>query len=342
MDEQHVRTAGGAGGLVVRLLGSGLSRLVAERLCALRYRPAGSAIAVTFPVQYARSGDQIVVVAGHAEGKRWWRHFRSGAEAELLLDGRWGPTEGRRLDGPARSVAVEAYRRAFPRVLPTPETPVVAFAAAGRPRVPLRGRDLARWWFFVVTLAEFLGFVIPATAGALTADRSPAVTVPVMLLAGALEGTALGSGQAWVLRRALPAVNRRRWVTATAIAAAFAYLVGLAPSTWAASLTSWPPLLLWPAVTVMGAALLLSIGVAQWLVLRRHLTGSARWVAATAGAWLAGLGVFLGVTMPLWQPGQRLVTTILIGALGGLLMAATTSALTAAALRRLPGFGELG
>ncbi|HEY3471214.1 MAG TPA: hypothetical protein VGL47_39195 [Amycolatopsis sp.] len=329
VDEEH-RT----GGLLVRLLGSGLSPLVDGKLCAVRYRPAASATPVTFPVQYARSGDQVVVVAGHAERKRWWRHFRAGADADVLLDGRWRPAAGRLLDGPARTIAAGDYRRAFPHVPVTPETPVVAFTAA--PRSRLRGRRLAWWWFFVVTLAEFLGFAVPATAGALTANASAAVTVPVLLLAGALEGAALGSGQAWVLHRALPALNPRRWIAATAAAAAFAYLVGLAPSTWASSMTTWPPVLLWPVVTVLGVALLLSIGVAQWLVLRRHVAGSARWIAVTAGAWLLGLAVFLGCTMPLWQPGQAVVTTILIGALGGLLMAATTAALTAVAVRRLP------
>jgi hypothetical protein len=176
-------------------------------------------------------------------------------------------------------------------------------------------------------------------AGALTADSAAAVSVPVLLLAGAAEGAVLGSGQALVLRRALPALTAGRWVAATAAAASFAYLVGLAPSTWAAALPSWPPLLLWPVAAVLGVALLLSIGFAQWLVLRRHLVRSARWIATTAGAWLLGLAVFLGVTMPLWQPGQGPALTIAIGVFGGLLMAATTAAVTAVALRRLPGLG---
>lgn len=196
---------------------------------------------------------------------------------------------------------------------------------------------LALAWFVIVTTAEFLGFTIPAAAGALTADASAAVVLPVLLLAGAAEGAMLGAGQALVLRRALPALNTRHWITATAAAASFAYFVGLAPSTWAAQLRDWPPLLLWPAAAILGVALLLSIGFAQWLVLRRHLSRSARWIATTAGAWLLGLAVFLGVTMPLWQPGQSLPTTIAIGVLGGLLMAATTSAVTAIAVRRLPG-----
>jgi hypothetical protein len=205
----------------------------------------------------------------------------------------------------------------------------------GRP--PLRGPALARTWFLAVTPAEFLGFAIPAVTGALTAGGPTAVSLPALLLAGAAEGAALGTGQALVLQRALPALNTRRWVVATAGAASFAYLAGLAPSTWAADLVSWPPLVLWPVAAVLGTALLLSIGFAQWLVLRRHLARSARWIATTAAAWLLGLAVFLGATTPFWQPGQPVALTVLIGVFGGLLMAATTSAVTGAALRRLPG-----
>jgi hypothetical protein len=37
-----------------------------------------------------------------------------------------------------------------------------------------------------------------------------------------------------------------------------------------------------------GGLLLASIGLAQWLVLRRHVAGSAVWVVANALAWVAG------------------------------------------------------
>jgi hypothetical protein len=89
------------------------------------------------------------------------------------------------------------------------------------------------------------------------------------------------------------------------------------------------------AAIVLGAALLLSIGVAQWLVLRTVLARSAGWIATTAAAWSAGLAVFLGFAMPLWQPGQPVPVIVAIGAAGGLLMAATTSAITGEGLRRL-------
>jgi hypothetical protein len=65
-------------------------------------------------------------------------------------------------------------------------------------------------------------------------------------------------------------------------------------------------------------------------------TGHARrWIPTTALAWLAGLGVFLGFAVPLWQPRQSTALIIGIGVSGGLLMAATTALLTGAALRRL-------
>ncbi|MEU4524691.1 hypothetical protein AB0F52_38980 [Amycolatopsis sp. NPDC024027] len=319
--------------LLLRLLGSWPAPLLNGTLTALRYRPVTAPTPVVLPVQYARAGEEILVAAGYPDHKRWWRHFRHGAGADVLLDGRWVAAEGRLLGGAERDAGAEAYRRCFPRVPLTADTSIVAFTA---PPVPLlRGRRLAWTWFLVVMAAEFLGFAIPAVIGAVTAGSPAAVALPALLLAGAAEGAALGTGQALVLRRALPALNTRRWVAATAGAASFAYLAGLAPSTWAADLVSWPPLVLWPVAAVLGTALLLSIGFAQWLVLRRHLARSARWIFTTAGAWLLGLAVFLGVTMPLWQPGQHLALIMLIGILGGWVMAATTSAVTGIALRRL-------
>ncbi|MGW3960622.1 hypothetical protein ACWED2_12435 [Amycolatopsis sp. NPDC005003] len=320
---------------LLRLLGSRLAPLLNGTLTAVRYRPATAPKPVALPVQYARSGEEILVAAGNPDRKRWWRHFRHGAGADVLLDGRWVAAEGRLLAGAERDAGAETYRRRFPRVPLTADTPIVAFPAP--PVSPLRGRRLAWTWFPVVTAAEFLGFAIPAVTGALTADGPTLVSLPALLLAGAAEGAALGAGQALVLRRAIPALNTRRWVAATAGAASFAYLAGLSPSTWAADLVSWPPLVLWPAAAVLGTALLLSVGFAQWLILRRHLARSARWIFTTAGAWLLGLAVFLSVTMPLWQPGQNPALTILIGVLGGLVMAAATSAATGVALRRLPG-----
>jgi hypothetical protein len=73
------------------------------------------------------------------------------------------------------------------------------------------------------------------------------------------------------------------------------------------------------------------LGAAQWLVLR-HLDGSSTWVWADAFARCGGLAVVTAFTTPLWQPGRP---PALIGAAGGLLMAATMAAITGIALVRL-------
>ncbi|MDU0294665.1 hypothetical protein [Saccharothrix longispora] len=320
--------------LVLRLLGSAGHRVLGGKVCALRYRTAGGAT-VELPVQYVHDGDRLVVVAGGASGKRWWRHFRTAAPVEVLVDGNRVTGSGAVLGGAERDAALDAYRRAFPHV--TTDAQVVAITIgrfpAGRP--PLRGAALFRTWLPIVTLAEFLGFAVPAGVGALTADGPAALVVPALLAVGAVEGAALGWGQAAVLRRALPGLPRSRWVAATSAAAVVAYLVGLAPSTWGAAITSWHPVPMVATAAVLGCVLLGSIGTAQWLLLRHHLPRAGRWIAATAAAWLLGLAVFLGFTMPLWHPGQALATAVLIGIAGGLLMAATTAAVTGFALRRL-------
>ena len=187
----------------------------------------------------------------------------------------------------------------------------------------------------VVTLGEFLGFSVPAVAGALTAHAPAVAAATGLLAAGAVEGTLLGAAQALVLHRAFPSVGARRWVVVTAGAAVFAYAIGLLPSTVADRLPDQPPVLLVIVAAVLGSTLLLSIGTAQWLVLRRAVPGSASWIATTAVAWAAGLGVFCGFAMPLWHPGQNLPAVVAIGMTGGLLMAATSSAITGLGLRRL-------
>ena len=187
----------------------------------------------------------------------------------------------------------------------------------------------------MVSTAEFIGFVVPACVGALTVDSPGTVAIPALLAAGVIEGGVLGAGQAMVLRRALPQLRPARWIAATAAGALLAYIIGLAPSTFVAVWSGWPVGLTAPVGIALGVALLCTIGVTQWTVLRRLVRRAGRWVVATAVAWLAGLAVFLGFVTPLWQPGQPLPVIVAIGVGGGLLMAVTMAAVTGMALRRL-------
>jgi uncharacterized integral membrane protein len=208
-------------------------------------------------------------------------------------------------------------------------------ADTAEPVSRLRGGRLWAVWFGVVTVGEFLGFAVPAVIGATTAHAPAGVAFPALLAAGAVEGTLLGLAQAYVLRRAIDGIRTGRWVAASAGAAVVAYAVGMAPSSTSGLLETLPPAVLAMAAAVLGTVLLLSIGTAQWLVLRTLVRHATRWIATTALAWTAGLGVFLGFTVPLWHPGQSVAAIAAIGVAGGLLMAATTSAITGEALRRL-------
>lgn len=189
-------------------------------------------------------------------------------------------------------------------------------------------------WMVTVTAAEATGFAVPAAAGAFTAGSAPAISVPALLAAGAVEGLLLGWGQAAVLRRAFPRFPVRRWVVLTSAAAVLSYTIGLLPSTFAGAWRGRPGSLTIPVAALLGLVLLNSIGVAQWTVLRDLVPRAARWIGYSALAWLAGLAVFLGFTMPLWHEGQPLGAIIAIGVAGGLLMAATMAAVTVVPVRR--------
>lgn len=184
-------------------------------------------------------------------------------------------------------------------------------------------------WIAWVTAGEFTGFLAPALAGALTSSA------PLLVLAGIVEGTILGAAQWVVLRRTFPYLDARRWIGVTALAAGFAWAVALLTVDHSESLTSLPLPAMLALAAISGTGVLLSLGTGQWLVLRQHVRHASAWIWANAAAWAAGLIVFAAFTTPLWQPGQSPALIALIGAFGGLLMAATMAAVTGFALTRL-------
>ena len=184
-------------------------------------------------------------------------------------------------------------------------------------------------WFIWVTAGEFAGFLAPAITGALTSSG------PLLVLAGTIEGAVLGAAQCLVLRRTIPRLNAPEWIGVTALAAGFAWAVAMLAVHFGEPLGTLPMVVLLPLAAVAGMGVLLSMGIGQWLLLRHHVDDASKWVWANAVAWCAGLIVFGAFTSPLWQPGQPAVLVALIGAAGGVLMAATMAAITGRALVRL-------
>jgi hypothetical protein len=315
---------------MVRLLRSPMRHVLPRSLILLRYVSASGAT-VILPVRAAHDSTRLVVLAGRADTKSWWRHFHRAAAAEVWWDGGWRAAVGEVV--PADSDAATVFRRRFPGVAVDDDAVLVDLR--GDLPLILRGRPLLQRWLATVTAGEFAGFAVPAVTGAITVRAPVALAAAALLAAGAAEGTMLGLAQATVLRHALPGLPMRRWVWATAAGAVAAYAIGLLPSTLAGRWADPPVAVLIAAASVLGTALLATIGTAQWLVLRTVVPRSASWIVTTAIAWLAGLGIFLGFATPLWQPGQPVALVTAIGVAGGLLMALVTSAITGVALRRL-------
>ena len=194
-----------------------------------------------------------------------------------------------------------------------------------------------RRWTAVTTAGELIGFAVPATIGgiAATAAWPDAVAFSAVLGAGFIEGSVLGYAQARVWHDRLPALDVSRYAVGTGLAAVLAYALGLLPSNLGDRLGGLPVPLVVAGGLVAGSLLLASIGTAQWLVLRRAGLDRPMWILTTAGAWTAGLAVFLLTAMPLWQPGQSWWIVVGIGVGCGALMAVTVAAFTGLAAVRL-------
>jgi hypothetical protein len=169
-----------------------------------------------------------------------------------------------------------------------------------------RAVDRRLWgrWVGANTLAETIGLGVTAGvavwAAGIGAPGSPvwlAAAALAVILAGAVEGAAVGYAQWRVLRGPLPGLAARPWVVATVVGALVAWTLGMLPSILMSlqggagtepEISDAAQLLL---AAVMGAVVGPVLGVPQWLVLRRFVPAAGWWVAANACAWAAGMPV---------------------------------------------------
>jgi hypothetical protein len=142
------------------------------------------------------------------------------------------------------------------------------------------------------------------------------LTFTAAVASGALEATIVELAQWWAMHPWFRGISRLSWWLATMIGALIAYVLGYLPSTLMnlgeqvseAAPMAEPPqyviLLLAAGMGLVGGAVL---SFAQWMVLRRHVTGAGIWVPANMLAWMLGMPViFWGIDaamlgQPLWQ-----------------------------------------
>jgi hypothetical protein len=185
-----------------------------------------------------------------------------------------------------------------------------------------------RRWMGFMALGEGAGFAVAAATGVAVAinEPPPAQTLVVLLVAGAIEGAALGVGQVLALR-ALPLERAlfRRWPVLTSLAAVVAWSIGLLPSTLPG--LDWSNPLIWVMAGGLGLVLLTTIPAAQLILLRRAVRCPWRWLPANVLGWLVGTGWTVAVS-PLADLSTPLPQLIALYVVAGVLMALTVALAT--------------
>ena len=185
-----------------------------------------------------------------------------------------------------------------------------------------------RRWLGFVAVGESTGFAVAAATGVAVAisEPPPVPTVVLLLVAGAIEGAALGVGQVLALR-ALPLERAllRRWPVLTSLAAVVAWSIGLLPSTLTG--LDWSNPVTWVMAGVLGLVLLTTIPAAQLILLRRAVRRPWRWLPANLLGWLVGIGWTLAVS-PLVDMSTPIPQLVALYVVAGVLMALTVAMAT--------------
>ena len=112
---------GFANSVVGVVLRSPAHRLLSGSTDLLAYEGRRSGRRIVLPTQYARSGDDVVVLVGRPETKRWWCNFVEPRDLDVLLAGEWHAMTGqvvRGADDPEQArPLLAAYLERFPKVV---------------------------------------------------------------------------------------------------------------------------------------------------------------------------------------------------------------------------------
>lgn len=120
--------------LVGAVLRSPLHRLLSGSTALIRYTGRRSGREFVTPVQFARAGEDLVILVGRPRDKTWWHNFEAERPVDILVARRWIPMSGKtvvRGDPPGEIDAlIAAYLTRFPRAARltdggAPDQPVV-------------------------------------------------------------------------------------------------------------------------------------------------------------------------------------------------------------------------
>ncbi|MFH1684170.1 MAG: hypothetical protein ABIA67_04735, partial [Candidatus Margulisiibacteriota bacterium] len=182
-------------------------------------------------------------------------------------------------------------------------------------------------WTLATTVGELVGFSVPTLIGwlAVAFGASDLGMIGIMAIAGMGEGACFSFAQWLVLKRYIKNLEKQ-FILYTAIAAGIAWIIGMIPSS-IGDPTTLPLTILIPGAIVLIIFFLLSIGTAQWLVLRKHVKKAGWWILANAIAWPLGVAMtFIPITLV--PDNSPMFLWVAAGILGGIMMGATVGAIT--------------
>jgi deazaflavin-dependent oxidoreductase (nitroreductase family) len=98
------------------VLNSPLHPILSGRLLLIRYTGKKSGKKHSLPVQYAKSYDELIVVAGYAQHKKWWRNLMQESAINICYRGKWYEASAKAFDGDVGVIAplFPDYLRRFP------------------------------------------------------------------------------------------------------------------------------------------------------------------------------------------------------------------------------------
>lgn len=98
------------------ILSSPLHSMLSGRLVLITYTGRKSGKKHTLPVQYAESRNELIVVAGYHEHKKWWRNLLQESTISVCYRGKWFEASAKAFDGDMGVIAplFPDYLRRFP------------------------------------------------------------------------------------------------------------------------------------------------------------------------------------------------------------------------------------
>jgi F420H(2)-dependent quinone reductase len=99
--------------IVSALLRSPFHPVLSGSTDLIRYTGRRSARQFTTPTQYALHGDDVIILVGRPDTKKWWRNFVDERDIEVLIRGRWILMTARAVVGADEPTTIAPLLRAY-------------------------------------------------------------------------------------------------------------------------------------------------------------------------------------------------------------------------------------